>query len=943
MKNNRGSVWRRWDLHVHTASSEDYKYKAEDADELLVKAWKENNIEVVAITDHFTINAKRIENLRRLAPDMTIFPGVELRTDKGSTNIHVILIFSEEINLLELAQDFESIMLREKKQYKFEDIYWDYNNEIVKFAKQNNGIITIHAGNKSNGIDDKIDNSDLFRQAVKKEYAETVDIFEVSNINSLKGYKEHVLPKIGNKAVIICSDNHHPSDYKFNSELWIKADKTYKGLQQAIEHPEERIFVGKLPEKIVHEKRDTQYILDSIEVTKNAESINAYKWFDTKIKLNSSLVSIVGNKGTGKSAFSDILGLLGDSDNYTENYSSFLNKKRFNKSPEKYGRDYSAKIVWKDGHQKKVDNLYDIPGEESQTIQYLPQKYIEKVCTELGDNFQQEINKVLFSYLEEDDKLGASTFEGFIDQKTKKFEISIEDKVVQLKEINDKIIKLEEKLEKTYVEDLEKVKHEKTMELERETALKPKEIVRPEDFEQINNTEIEEVNKDLSEIEVKIKNKKMEIDKLKKKENEIDVFKTELELEIVKMKKLNIKIKDIFADYLKDYDLQLTLNTPLKNIKDILNQIKSNINKLDEELNNDTDGLIVRLKVLTKTKEKLTEESTKEIQEYYEYEKNIEVWKKKIYDIEENKAKEDSLASINQKLDYLNIHLNKDHAEALKTREKIVKEIFREKQNIIETYMTIYKPIDEALHEVLLTLDDSISFSANLSIDESILTNLLQIINKQYASMFYGTANANKQLNALIDEIDPNNIESLLRFTENFLEGCMTSGKQKTYDNLSKVIKDKNSLYLELFSLKFIKVDYSITLENKELTQLSPGERGLVLLIFYLVLSKDKRPIVIDQPEDNLDNQSIFSKLVPCIKEAKKNRQVILVTHNPNIAVACDSEQILIAEMDKINNEITYISGSIEDQYTNNKLVDILEGTQPAFDLRGRKYILTNN
>ena len=59
-------------------------------------------------------------------------------------------------------------------------------------------------------------------------------------------------------------------------------------------------------------------------------------------------------------------------------------------------------------------------------------------------------------------------------------------------------------------------------------------------------------------------------------------------------------------------------------------------------------------------------------------------------------------------------------------------------------------------------------------------------------------------------------------------------------------------------------------------------------------------PIIIDQPEDNLDNQSVYNKLVPCICAAKQKRQVIIVTNNPNIAVACDAEQIVCCRMDKI-------------------------------------------
>ena len=83
MTSNIGSEWKKWDLHVHTASSYDYKYKGSDADEKLCQALLDNEICAVAITDHFLIDGKRIANLRVLAPTITFFPGVELRTDKG--------------------------------------------------------------------------------------------------------------------------------------------------------------------------------------------------------------------------------------------------------------------------------------------------------------------------------------------------------------------------------------------------------------------------------------------------------------------------------------------------------------------------------------------------------------------------------------------------------------------------------------------------------------------------------------------------------------------------------------------------------------------------------------------------------------------------------------------------------------------------------------------
>ena len=168
----RGSEWRRWDLHLHTASSYDYEYNATDSDEILVQKLQDNNVVAAAITDHFVIDKDRIANLKSLAPDIVFFPGVELRTDKGDTNIHVILIFSDTVNLDVLVEDF-NVFKRSAKNYDDnEKIYWDYN-AIVDFAKQHDALISVHAGRKTNGVDDRISNSLPHNQAVKEEYAKS--------------------------------------------------------------------------------------------------------------------------------------------------------------------------------------------------------------------------------------------------------------------------------------------------------------------------------------------------------------------------------------------------------------------------------------------------------------------------------------------------------------------------------------------------------------------------------------------------------------------------------------------------------------------------------------------------------------------------------------------------------------------------------------------------
>jgi hypothetical protein len=101
-----------------------------------------------------------------------------------------------------------------------------------------------------------------------------------------------------------------------------------------------------------------------------------------------------------------------------------------------------------------------------------------------------------------------------------------------------------------------------------------------------------------------------------------------------------------------------------------------------------------------------------------------------------------------------------------------------------------------------------------------------------------------------------------------------------------------------LYSTEHIKIQYSIDYDGVDIRKLSPGTRGIVLLLLYLALDDaDDRPLIIDQPEENLDPKSIFDELVGLFREAKNKRQVIMVTHNANLVVNTDADQIIIAQV----------------------------------------------
>lgn len=135
---------------------------------------------------------------------------------------------------------------------------------------------------------------------------------------------------------------------------------------------------------------------------------------------------------------------------------------------------------------------------------------------------------------------------------------------------------------------------------------------------------------------------------------------------------------------------------------------------------------------------------------------------------------------------------------------------------------------------------------------------------------------------------------------------------------------------------KYLEIVPSISYNGKSLSKLSGGEKGTLFLKLSLAHSVFSNPIIIDQPEDEIDNSFIANELTSVLKMIKRYRQVILVTHNANVVVNSDSEQVIVANNN--DNMISYKTGSIENPEINSYIKDILEGGKEAFENRMKKY-----
>lgn len=881
--------------------------------------------------------------MKSLAPTITFFPGVELRTDKGGNNLHIILIFPDDSDLEVLEQDFRATMIRRhaKGGDSNDTIYWDFH-DIVEFAHTHKGLISIHAGKKSNGIDReiKVTNAVPYRDAVKNEIANAVDFFEIGQESDITTYRQHVFPSIGERPLIICSDNHNPMAYTRNADLWIKAQCTFEGLKQCLYQPAERIHIGSVPPVLDRVNKNAKSVIKSISVSPSPDAKHASeKWFDFSLPLNPGLVAVIGNKGSGKSALSDIIGLLCKCK--TMGNASFLNDTRFRKKPKCYAKDYKATIEWQDGHIESKSLMEAVDASAIEDAQYLPQKYIEDVCNDIGDKFQEEIDKVVFSYVDVTERGAATNLKELIEIKSQALFVERDQILSLLKNANKLIIELEEKKTAAYKEKIlqEKVKAEEL--LLRHDQEKPVEVPKPKNVTENLEYQVKlaVTNSKISDLKVRIENSQ---NSLRDINSEID----EISALVAQIQALELKISDInrtLDEYWKKHPLEfdgdktITLSTPreslVKRSTSLSFQKAKIIDQLGTEMDAGDDTLIAKLSIAEKEKNELVRSATKEEQLYQQYLANLEGW-----EAERAKIMGDSnsgLTHYQNELTYLNEQLESDYKNACSQRTNIVKNLFALKEKAVNIYNQIYTPISHQISSLLKELDDGIKFSAEIKLsDETIAERLLTYINQRLSGRFRGKIEAHDQMQDIIKAVDWGTADGVL----DFISQVMNSLVDDDFDSLAKRISNKEDFYSLLYGLQYIDVSFRLKMGGRNLEELSPGERGIVLLIFYLALSKSNMPIIVDQPEDNLDNQSVYGKLVPCICAAKKRRQVIIVTHNPNIAVACDAEQIVFCQMNKSTSHISYTSGAVENYEVRNEVVDVLEGTMPAFSLRKKKY-----
>ena len=424
------------------------------------------------------------------------------------------------------------------------------------------------------------------------------------------------------------------------------------------------------------------------------------------------------------------------------------------------------------------------------------------------------------------------------------------------------------------------------------------------------NTQKKKQSKDGTISDEEIVNYNSAVSEFKKRETLISLLTSDIEY----IKSLdNVVVRASISHRLEDENLRLFDNL----VKDVLIDAKNSWIEKQAKFIDKTEKRISTLK-----------------QEKELFNKTIALLKPRIDENESIKKISEAIQAENEKLAKVNAYekeIEKLQNNCSFSIENLLSEFF--------TYHSIHEQYEDTINKKLSLNKDGLTFSVETPFRmDAFIQTIENIID-------------NRSLKSNRELIDVNNVTAEWITKENmkiFVEACLDSRLKFTKK------KSKESALRDILA-DWNNTTYRVSMDGDSIDDMSPGKKALVLLKLLINLAESRCPILIDQPEDDLDNRSVFEELIPFIKTKKLQRQIIIVTHNANVVLGGDAEEIIVANQNGINtpnksSKFEYRSGAIEedraidDSCTLNArgiqqhICDILEGGEKAFDLRKHKY-----
>jgi ABC-type lipoprotein export system ATPase subunit/septal ring factor EnvC (AmiA/AmiB activator) len=761
-----------------------------------------------------------------------------------------------------------------------------------------------------------------------------------------------------NAHLLDCSDAHSWSADKDKDRIgqcdtWIKADPTFRGLQHALLEFEDRVYVGSLPPKLSDLRNQPRKYICSVAAAKKPGAQVPERWFDCDLTLNPGLVAIIGNKGSGKSALADIIALGGHS-SQQDNF-SFLNAKKFRRSRDNKSEHFTGTLRWCSGDSVQFSLSQTADTTELERVKYIPQSHLERLCNELaadgGGAFDQELREVIFSHISAADRLGQPSLDALLNYLGEGVEERMAELRADLARLNKDIANIEEQLAPEHKKELEKRLTARLRDLNTHKANKPVEVPKP-DADPATKQTLDALQPQIGQQRSSIAALEQSIEKARQSRKTVMTRIATVDKMLERLANLEARYKDTEKESAADLqELGLRFsdlaelkveNSPLRALRTSLVAEESAAkNQLDPSKGNSEVARLAKAKDDLVALQNQLDAPTRRYQEYLTA---LKQWEDAAVRIQDDAEDSESIAKLREELRRIST-LPAERERLTTERMSICRGLFAKLEERKEQFSRLYQPVLE-----FITRHDTLAESINLSFDVRIsefgfIEAVTGWVHQGRSGSFQGSEEGTTRLKSLLERHTFDTVEGVEAFLTDFmqllhLDSRSTSPRTMSTKAQLKAGRTVAEFYDYLFGLAYLRPRYALKMDGKELSELSPGERGLLLLLFYLLVEKSELPLLMDQPEENLDNETVHDVLVPSIKLAKQRRQIIIVTHNPNLAVVSDADQVIAASIDKQNGcAVTYESGALESPVVNKHVVRYLEGTLPAFMNRDSKYI----
>ena len=909
VKYERGSEWRRWDLHIHTPGTlKNDQYEGKTIEEKWDNFYNTINhyigdgtdplktIEVIGITDYLSIDNynKVIEDGRLPESIKLVLPNVELRmvplAKKYPVNIHCIFdpayadslesrFFSKlkfsfgdssysasHDELIRLGRDYQN----DKTLSKDSAYIVGVNQFVLEFSslkkifdedqELREHCIIVVSNSSGDGVSGVVEHSAYFLGDVSQMDATRRAVYQFSDMifsakeSDIKYFVgdsaddcKTVIQKCGSLKPCI-----HGSDAHSCEKLFEPNNKRYCWIKADPTFNGFRQVLYEPKDRVCispikPEMKPDYQVIDRVEILDQ-------EFAPTPVYFNDRLTCIIGGKSTGKSLLLHNMAMAIDPIQVSE-------KIGITKNSNKTITD--VKVYWKDGaiSQKDANSQLSDEHEELTEIDEIIHDIV--MLNSDAKNSYDELNQRLGELKSEIDRTIYTLIQQYTEWQT------------QLKSLAE--IGTKTGIEK----EIKKLKDEKEK-LSKELSLSEEEI-----------STYDEISKEISLLDSSIK-------------------AIEKYIEIIE----GIQSLVIPAD--EDYDLSDEMLLKIKSSKERAVQAADEVWYKDKQvLLNDLRENLKEIKCRRAEKEAIA--------------KPLSV------KISENEAIQKLSKAVKQEEEKLVKFVD------VETQTKRIEEKYNELLQQLTTkflkYRELHQVYADAINENKALTTEDLEFSAEAPFRREAFTQEIQscfdrrtsfrsyIDLEKYDEFWVRVDNVSKLINAIVN-------------------GTIHLVRNKTPENvLRELLGD------------WYNSTYKVSMDGDLIDEMSPGKKALVLLKMLISLAESTCPILVDQPEDDLDNRSIFDELIPFIKKKKIMRQIIVVTHNANVVLGADSDEVIVANQNGKNSpnrefRFEYRSGSIEDdlpeeagrtdtlgkQGIQQQICDILEGGKSAFDLRKHKY-----